>query len=80
MVVIKEIISQFSDDFLSKYSLSTPVEVLWNEFKQMCFKCLAQVPSKLSSTNTKQPWVTSHIKCLSRKKTTTLQLSRALKL
>ena len=43
MVAIKEIINQFSDTFLSKFSLSTPVDVLWAEFKQMCYNCLAHV-------------------------------------
>ena len=68
MVAIKEIINQFSDTFLSKFSLSTPVDVLWAEFKQMCYNCLAHVPTRLLNTGTRQPWVTCRIKRLSHKK------------
>ena len=76
MVGIKEIINQFSNTFLSKYSLSTPVDILWNEFKQMCFDCLSHVPTKHFSTGTKQPWVTNRIKRLSRKTQRLYNLAR----
>lgn len=65
MIAIKRIINLFNETFLSKHSLSTPVEVLWIEFKQMCFNCLSHVPISRSSTCSKQPWVTSHIRHLS---------------
>ena len=54
---IKEFINQFNDTFLRKFSLSTPIDTLWEEFKLMCLNCLTHVPTKLS---TKQPWITSH--------------------
>ena len=58
MLSIKYVIIQFSQDFLSKLSLSTPINVLWEweEFKTMCFKHLSLVPRI-----TKQPWITSRI-------------------
>ena len=76
MVAIKEIINQFSDTFLSKFSLSTPVDVLWTEFKQMCYNCLAHVPTRLLNTGTRQSWVTCRIKRLSRKKQHLYNLAR----
>ena len=76
MVAIKEIINQFSDTFLSKFSLSTLVDVLWTEFKQMCYNCLAHVPTRLLNTGTRQPWVTCRIKRLSHKKQRLYNLAR----
>jgi len=61
---INEIITQFTDSFLKKFSLSTPVDILWEEFKLMCFSCLDHVPTKLCGTGTRQPWVTPHIERL----------------
>ena len=68
MAFIKETINKFKEAFISKFSLSTPVDTLWEEFKSMCSYCLTYVPTKNSRIGTKQPWITSHIKRLSRRK------------
>ena len=65
MTSIKEIINQFTTDFLNNYSLSTPVDTLWKKFKQMCLSCLSHVPTRQFSTQTKRPWMTTRIKRLS---------------
>ena len=56
------------DEFMNTYSAVTPVDVLWNKFLVLCNTGLAMVPTKTSSTQPKQPWITSNIKRLSRKK------------
>ena len=62
MASIKETIIKFKEAFLSKFSLSTPVDTLWEEFKSVCLRCLTYVPTKNSRIGTKQPWITSHIR------------------
>jgi len=64
---INETITQFATSFL-KFSTSTSVDILWEEFKIMCYNYLDFVPTKLQSNQSKQPWVISYIKRLSRKK------------
>ena len=50
------------------YDTDTPIEELWSEFKDVCRKCLNQVPLKLSNKRPQQPWITARIKRLSNKK------------
>jgi len=49
---INEIIIQFTNSFLKKFSLSTSEDVLWEKFKLMCFSCLDHVPTKVHGTGT----------------------------
>jgi len=56
------------NEFIATYSASTPVDTLWNNFPVICNAGLAMVPTKITSTQPKQPWITSNIKHLSRKK------------
>ena len=56
------------DEFIVTYLASTPVDALWNNFLVICNASLAMVPTKITSTQPKQPWITIHAKCLSRKK------------
>ena len=65
-VIYQEPINTVQSAFFSKFSLSTPINTLWEEFKSICFDCLSLVPAKLSNTAAKQPWITTHIKRLSR--------------
>ena len=51
MSSIKNVITQFSQNFFSKFSLSTPINILQEEFKVMCFKCVSLVATKLSTTS-----------------------------
>jgi len=47
---------------------STPVDLLWTKFLEICNIGLDSVPTKLSFTRHNQPWITGHIKRLSYKK------------
>ena len=38
------------------------------EFSDLCNRCLQQIPSKWSTSKRNQPWITSQIKQLTRKK------------
>ena len=77
MSSIKNLLIQSSQLFFSKFSLSTPINTLWEEFKSICSDCLSLVPTKFSNTAAKQPWITTHIKRLSRKKQRLYNLARA---
>ena len=56
-------------NFLSTYSPSTPVTILWEEFRTICCECLEMVPTKVVTTGkNKQPWINQSIKSLSRRK------------
>jgi len=65
---IKESIEQFSTEFFEKYSQSTPVDILWEEFRLLCIDCISSIPTRSMCTIQKQPWITSYIRRLSRKK------------
>jgi len=56
-----ERLSHFSNNFISNYCVDTPIQELWNTFKQEL------VPSKLLSRPPRHPWIKT-IKCLSNKK------------
>ena len=61
-------ISLLCENFISSHSTFTPVEILWNNFASICDTCLDLIPTKLSSPNSKQPWINTYIKHLSRRK------------
>ena len=65
---IRQELLSLCDEFITTYSSSTPVDVLWNNFLVLCNVGLAMVPTKSTSTQPKQPWVTKNVKRLSRKK------------
>ena len=65
---IKVIIHQFSNDFFGKFSQSTSVDILWEEFRPLCLNCISSIPRKSTNTSRKQPWISSHIRRPSRKK------------
>ena len=65
---LSERITSFSTDFLSHYTIYTSIEILWNEFKQLCQDCINSIPHKFSSSRFNQPWVTTYTKRLCRKK------------
>ena len=60
--------NNLSGEFLNNYDTDTPIEELWSEFKDICKKCLNQVPIKLSNKRPQQPWITARIKRLSNRK------------
>ena len=60
---------QNASDFVSAYSVDTPIEQLWFQFKLIRLECMKLVPHRLSSmSHSIAPWVTTYIKHLSRKK------------
>ena len=65
---LRERLTHFSNNFISNYCVDTPIQELWNTFKQECHNCLELVPSKLLSRPPRHPWINTQIKCLSNKK------------
>ena len=65
---IKETIHQFSIEFFDKFSQSTSVDILWEEFRSLCLNCIFSIPTKSTNTSRKRPWISSHIRRLSHKK------------
>ena len=65
---IRQSIQSLCEEFVSSFVVTTPVSTLWNRFSQICNHCLNLIPSKWSTTKHNQPWITRHIKQLSRKK------------
>ena len=49
-------------DYTSSYSVSTPVNVLWNKFADIFSHYLKLIPTKTSSEKFHQPWITNHNK------------------
>jgi len=58
----------FCDNFLSTFSTSTAINTLWDEFLLICNICLDSVPTKLTSSKCKHPWINNYIKRLTRRK------------
>jgi len=65
---IRNQINSLCEEFVGSHTSSTPIETLWNSFQEICNTCLDLVPTKLSSSNIKQPWINNYIKRLSRRK------------
>ena len=65
---IRQSIQSLCEDFVSFFTVTTPITTLWNRFSDICNHCLKLIPSKWSTTKQNQPWITRHIKQLSRKK------------
>ena len=66
--LIKEHIMDFTNYFMNKYIISTPIDILWNEYRALCETCLNLIPCKMTSTRFGPPWLTNNIKRLSKKK------------
>ena len=68
MPTIKETIAHFSSEIFNNFSTSTPIDILWEEFKSLCFRCMSFIPTKTSRITHTKPWISSYIRCLTRKK------------
>ena len=55
--LIKNHILNISSDIMSKFTTSTPINLLWNEFKALCESCLNLVPCRKASTRFGPPWL-----------------------
>ena len=58
----------FCNVFTSEFSIDTPIDQMWNKFKNFCLSILSSIPSKASSNNCTRPWITPLIKRLSKRK------------
>jgi len=56
------------EQFISTYSAVTPVNTLWDKFSAICAHGLSLIPTKLTLSKHHQPWITRHIKQLTRRK------------
>ena len=65
---LSENLSHFSNNFVSNYSTVTPIQDLWNAFKQECHSCLELIPQRKLSKSPRHPWINNQIKRLSNKK------------
>ena len=54
--------------FLEKHFMTSPVNTLWDEFKDMCQRYLDHITTRLIATRCKQPWISPYIQRLSRRK------------
>ena len=68
ITTIKSIPLNFNTCFLEKHSMTSPVNTLWDEFKDMCQRCLDLIPSRLIATSHRQPWISPNIRQLSHRK------------
>jgi len=60
---IKEMIAHFSSEIFNNFSISTPIDILWEEFKSLCSRCMSFIPKKTSRNSNTKPWISSHIRC-----------------
>ena len=60
---ILEVITNFNNEFLH-CNTDTPVDALWNKFKDICHVCLHKIPSKVVNINTRCPWINQSIRRL----------------
>ena len=65
---IRQNIQSLIQEYMSSYSVSTPVNVFWNKFSDICYHCLKLIPTKTLSAKFHQPWITNHVKRLTRRK------------
>ena len=68
MQLINDKVVDFCKDFTSHYTISTPIQDLWENFKSFCQECLDLVPYRFYKSSTKQPWINAQIKHLSNRK------------
>ena len=66
--IIRQNMQLLIQDYMSSYSVSTPINVLWNKFADICDYCLKLIPTKTSSSKFHQPWITNHVKRLTHRK------------
>ena len=64
---IKDKATYFCNFFITNFDTGSPINSLWNEFKEFCLSILEIIPSKFT-TNHSYPWITHSIKKLSRRK------------
>ena len=74
---LKEDAQQFAGDFTARFNSSTPINNLWQSFKDGCSNLVeTHVPSKMSSVRFSQPWINRRVRRLSRRKKRAYQKAR----
>lgn len=69
MEKIKSVLCDFASNFLDVNTINTPIDTLWNQITTKLQAILDEcVPSKMSTARFNQPWITSHLKNLARRK------------
>jgi len=68
MPTIKETIARFSSEIFNNFPTSNPIDILWEEFKSLCSRCISFIPTKTSRNSHTKPWISSHIRRLTWKK------------
>ena len=57
--IIKNLILNFSSDFMNKFITSTPINLLWNKFQTLCDTCLNHIPCRKAATRFGPPSLTA---------------------
>ena len=65
---IKNHINAEIANFILKHNTGSPVDLMWNDLKQLIDNAMLSVPSKFTSTRYSQPWISQKCKRLSRRK------------
>ena len=78
--LIKEYIIEFTNYFMNKYTYSSSIDMLWNEYQTLCETCINLVPCRVTSTRFGPPWLTNDIKRLSKKKQRWYNIARSTNL
>jgi len=66
----------FCSIFISDFSIDTPIDQMWNRFKNFCLSILTTIPSKVTNNLSTRPWITPHIKRLSKRKQRLYNIAR----
>ena len=66
----------FCNIFTSDFSIDTPIDQMWNEFKNFCLSILNTIPSNVTSNKCTRPWITPFIKRLSKRKQCSYNVAR----
>ena len=66
---MKEECYKFQLDFVSKYTVNSPVHQMWSDVNSTLLNILENgVPAKMSSTRINQPWITREVKRMTTRK------------
>ena len=72
--------TDFTWEFVANNTTSTPVDSLWNQFKEKCIRSInPHVPSKLTSTRFSHAWCNRDVRRLSRRKKWAYKKARTTK-
>ena len=77
---MKEECCKFQKEFVDKYDVTSPISQMWFDIKSALLTILDNVvPSKMSSTRFNQPWITTSLRRLTRRKKQSFTKARKTK-